>query len=102
VLGGEAVDDCAGVVGGAVVDSDEVQGAEVEGGVVLLEKRAQACAYVFFFVAGGDDDCYRGMVGWGSIVCGCGEVWIRKVRDAAKADGRGESLPYPQKCDKPG
>ncbi len=51
MLGGDGVDDGAGLVGGAVVDGDDL-----EVGVVLSEKGVERGGDVGGFVAGGDDD----------------------------------------------
>jgi hypothetical protein len=75
VLSGEGVDDGSGLVGGAVVDGDD---AEVV--VVLLEERGEAGGDVVGFVAGGDDDCYRGGAGWDGVEAGFEEVGCGRGR----------------------
>jgi hypothetical protein len=91
VLGGDGVDDGAGLVGAAVVDGDDV-----EVGVFLGEESVQRCGDAGGFVACRDDHRDRGRSCWGDVV-----LRIEEIGDAREADGGGNHFPEPGEGDEP-
>jgi len=92
VLGGDGVDDGAGLVGGAVVDGDYV-----EVGVVLSQEGVEGGGDVDCLVAGGDDDGDGGRARWGEVV-----FWFEEIGNSGEAEGGGDDLPEPGEGDQPG